>query len=268
MKINRWLLAAVFILMLAFASPAAGQAPSVGPGWSDPEDISNMPTNSAYPKVLAGPDGVVHVFWTENIPQYGAINNVIYYARLDSIGWSQPVDILISPQGLSAKADQPDAVLGKDGDLHVVFTGGWNGQIYYAQAKAGSALDSRSWSKPVLISKDVSPSSNPNILEDTQGNLYIIFQADQGYQQGLYETESTDNGESWSQVSLIPGTTLSSDTLLMDTRAAISAKGVIHVTWAWTTLEESFPPQRNILYSFRRPRRDLVWGADRGGWSV
>lgn len=243
---NIWLLITAAFCLLCAATPGKVQAQPDAPAWSAPVNLSNMLTNSAYPQVVAGPDGLVHVFWSENLPDYSTFNNVIYYTRLEELGWSQPVDILISPQGLEAKADQPAAVVGSDGRLHVVFVGGYNGQIYYSSADTHSALNARAWLSPLLLSADIEQVEHPNILEDPNGTLHVLFTCIMGGMQGIYHTTSADRGLTWSRASLIPSTPLGTDTILTETRSAISPAGVLHVTWTWSNLD-LYPP-KGIFY--------------------
>jgi hypothetical protein len=143
-------------------------------------------------------------------------------------------------------ADQPAVVVGSDDRIHLVFVGGWGGQLYYSSADLNDAGYSRAWEKPVIISQDITSIGSPNIMQDIQGNLHVIYHSDNGKNQGIFHSTSSNLGVSWSTPGLVPGTTLGSSFILADTRAAISPTGVVHVTWMWTTLE-LFPP-KGIFY--------------------
>jgi hypothetical protein len=242
--ILKYLLVILIIAAFSLLNIEVCLAQNGGTSWSIPENISNTPSDSTYPTIVADSFGRVHVFWTENFVEYG---NVIYYTRLDGDSWSKPVDILISPQGVGTKAEQTAVVAGSDDRIHLVFVGGWNGQLYYSSADLIGAGNPRAWKKPVLISHEITSIGSPNVLQDIYGNLHVFYHCERGYNQGIYHSTSSDFGSSWSAPGLIPGTTQGSSYLIGDTRAAMSPKGDVHVTWMWTTLD-LYPP-KGILYT-------------------
>jgi hypothetical protein len=234
------------------------QMPAVGQGWSNPENISNLPTDSAYPVVVADSSGVVHVFWTENNHEYGSFNNLIYYTRLEGQAWSQPVDILISPLGLEGTADHPTVAIGPDGRFHLAFVSGFSGQIYYSSAPVDEAGNVRGWQNPLLVSMDATQAAAPNIEIDAKGILHLTYAISQGTLQGIYHTTSLDWGATWSNPSLIPGTQLGNNTILEDLRMALSPEGEVHLAWMWTKADEVFPP-RGIYSTYTMDPNHESW---------
>ena len=216
--------------------------------WDEPVNISNMATDSVHPVVVSDPSGSVHVFWAENIPRYGTFNNVIYYVNIEGSTPSLPVAIITPPQGLQAMADFPDVVVGNDHRLHLVFVSGYNGSIYYSSASLKLAGNSRSWTKPLLISGDIIKSSNPNIAMDPQGRLHVVFQSISSQGQGIYHVLFDPETVRWSFPSVLPGSDLGIDFILGDTRLAIGPDGGLHVAWMWTHAKVSYPP-KGIYYA-------------------
>jgi hypothetical protein len=257
----RRLLSFLAILGLAAAfsiPPGLGLAQTAPVVWSEASNISNMSTDSAHPTILADAFGGVHVFWSENYPEYGTFNNVIYYARLEDGVWSQPVSILISPEDYRGMADEPAVVVGSDNKLHLVFVGGQNAHIYYSSAPIDQANNPRAWSQPVPLSQDAKNCGNPNIELDPQGNLRVVYQSALGQSQGIYHLQSSDNGMSWTFPARIPGVTSGANILLGDTRMAVAPDGNLHIAWMWTSATEIFPP-KGIKYIHSNDADGKTW---------
>jgi hypothetical protein len=91
-----WVLLVIILFVLMNSEVVLAQ--DGAPSWSIPENISNTASDSAYPTIAADSYGTVHVFWTENLNEYGPFNNIIYYARIKIPGRSQSISSLL-PKG-------------------------------------------------------------------------------------------------------------------------------------------------------------------------
>lgn len=124
-------------------------------GWTAPENLSQSPGPSLRPSLVVGPDDSTHVVWEEG--------DQVYYSRSYGSAWSSPTAF--------ATGQQPSAVLGRDGTLHVAFANEFFGQVnvYYTYLRQGI------WSLPYLVSRTTGLSAYPSIALDQTGVLHVAW---------------------------------------------------------------------------------------------
>lgn len=124
-------------------------------GLSAPENLSRSPAPSLRPTLVVGPDDGTHVLWEEG--------DQVYYARSYGGSWSSPLAF--------ATGQQPSAVLGRDGTLHVAFSNEFFGEVnvYYTYLRNGI------WSLPYLVSRTSGLSAYPSIAADNSGALHVAW---------------------------------------------------------------------------------------------
>lgn len=148
--------------------------------------------------MIADKNRTVHAFSSQWIGQQdGQTTRAIVYNQWSlAKGWTNPVDILLSPIN---EARLTDAILGRDGKLRVLFFGGNNksADIYYSEAPVARAGEAPAWSMPVIIGSDAGDPEGAVMTEDNQGILHVLFNG-RAEGTGLYAISSTDGGGTWS----------------------------------------------------------------------
>jgi len=158
----------------------------------------------AWPPVLvADKDRRVHAFSSQwiNFGKSDSTRAIVYNQWSLERGWSEPIDVLLSPVKESRVTD---AYLGANGIMHVVFWGGDNtdSNIYYSQAPIINLENALSWSAPIIVGENAGDPEGAVIIEDLKGNLHIVFNGRQ-FGNGLYVVDSMDGGKTWSGASPI-----------------------------------------------------------------
>lgn len=178
--------------------PAQAEGPI---NWTPPAQIPYIDANVNTPFLLADSAGVIHTFSSQNIP--GAFARVIVYNRwARAMGWSQPVDILLSP--LYDEAHAPVAYLDQQGLIHLVFFGGHDvsANLYYSSAPALRAADANAWSTPVAIATGARSPIAVWLAGDVDDHLYVLYGGNlDGV--GIYALQSNDRGQTWSLPALV-----------------------------------------------------------------
>ena len=219
--------------------------------WSSPETIPGISLESYPPILVADENRTVHAFLSQWVVGGKA---VIYTQWTLEHGWSVPIDILLSPYGNEARVT--GASLGENGMMHLVFYGGnsISGDIYYSKAPASDANNARSWSAPVLVGEYAGDPESATVVEDSQGDLHIIYFGKRDGN-GLYSTTSKDGGDTWSDLELI---------FLADSEAPFvwriqaikSNSGWLHVIW---NVYDKGGQGRGVYYARFQTGTDL-WG--------
>ena len=227
---RRWFLWTWIFLLSASLVVASGtvRAQSSGENWHVSVLMGPVGDDESvwYPYAVADQSGKVHVFWTYKPAgsQYRT-GEFIYYAFWDGASWSDPVDVLFTPQRRGAQ--MPQAVIDEKGTIHLMWTGvrqGVKHDIYYAKAHASNAGTFQAWTSPAVWRWDA---SIPYLLMDTQGTLHVVY-VGEGANSGIYYTRSEDAGATWANPVQISPLGISDSFPQM----AIDGRGRFHVVWA------------------------------------
>jgi hypothetical protein len=133
--------------------------------------------------------GYVHCFWTETL--FEDQHTILQYARFDGGTWSAPNDIHITSRGI----ENMSSVVDQNGTLHIVWTEGFNGPVYYSYAPASNALSAQNWAQPLRIGI---PAGVVRFRIDSKGVFHILY-IKRTEDLGVYYVRSIDEGETWSQ---------------------------------------------------------------------
>ena len=212
----------VLVMSLALSvslQPARAQSPDGK--WSDFENISNTPTASTFPCIVADTEGNVHVLWSEDVggsmrnylnnsdgtpildPRGNHINNLahagntLFYTRWDGKSWLEPIDVQTN---LSGGILYPQAAIDLKGVMHVVWFGNLGGesQLYYSRVMADKAGSVREWSQPLELADSILSAYYPvDITTDTTGGIHVLF-SKIGSGPGAFVINSLDGGDTWS----------------------------------------------------------------------
>lgn len=194
--------------------------------------------------------GNLHVFWADP-------DGTLIYTRRHAQTWTDPIDVLLSPDG--SAASDPRVVVDAGGNVHIVWVGG---RGYYASAPAFAADSARAWSSPVPLS--AGSVIGIDIAAGPDGVLHVVY-AEVG--SNLFYVRSVDGGRTWSD-GINVSTLNSSYEATHWPRLVVSDTGVIHVVWTNVKLPGGWPPLG--VYYARSQDGGETWSApklmDEGGY--
>jgi hypothetical protein len=162
-------------------------------GWSHPFQISTAGRTASRGFPVSDAYGYVHLLWYEVNPDDD--RTVIQYSRYDGTSWSVPIDLHITLPNIPIVSLSP--YIDEDQNLHLLWSQGFTGmtQVYYMEVPAFYADQFENWSKPIrarLVPNDV------RLIVGKDGTLHLLYTKITGPDAGVYYTDSTDNGLSWS----------------------------------------------------------------------
>lgn len=175
-----------------------------GGSWQEGVRIVSSPQGNAdQPAAALDPSGRLHLVWS------GDLSGQIYYSWASASlanhprEWTPPL-ALPSPVALGSA---PDIAVGEDGSVYVAFSVPINEArgVYLLRSTDGG----RTWMDPVRIFDAVQAQwamvNQPKIAYSENGQLHLLFSQyalpGRGESMGLYYVQSTDGGQTWSQVS-------------------------------------------------------------------
>lgn len=220
----------LLILCLAYgAGSATVVAQPAGP-WSPQQTIPNYdPETAEPPKLITDQNKTVHAFSHQQVGDIDSEIAIVYNQWTLEQGWSEPVDIVLSP--IKEQARLLGVTLDDAGLFHLLFFGGdeTESYIYYTRAAAVNADATQSWSTPVAIGEDALTPENGGIATDGKGKLVAVYN---GKLDGRawYMALSTDGGNSWTEA--YPFFPLYDEDLTPTyLRMFLGQSGLLHTVW-------------------------------------
>jgi hypothetical protein len=216
------------------------------PAWREPISLSASEEIPSLPAVATDSTGQVHVLWTEAVTPEEPGTELLY-ARGDAsvepgIGgelWILPSPVLRSPVG---GAETPAMIAAED-RLHVVWSGGEGGEIFYSWAFGRDAHASAGWSTPMLLPGPVPMGSNPVIAQGADGSLHVLYAIPVNEQRGIYHTRSDDGGETWSPAHQVFDAAEAGWVMADQPRLAVDGQGILHAVWVRFALPGGRSPE-------------------------
>jgi hypothetical protein len=227
---------AITLLSIFWITPA--QAQVQGGGWSEPYRLSSEDGKASEGYLVADQYGYVHCFWAETL--FEDQRTIIKYARFDGTTWTKPNDIYVTARGI----EQVSTVVDKHGTLHIVWTEGVSGPVYYTYAPATSALSAQNWAQPLRI--DI-PAGIVQFRIDSRGVFHILY-VNRTERLGVYYVRSKDQGETWSEpVWLDPD--IPPYHTPQDLTFELDDSDGLHAVWNYGALVNDIPSSASVRYT-------------------
>lgn len=159
--------------------------------WSPIQRLSSESAHASEASMVSDSYGYVHVFWTET----ELLNNrsTIQYSRFDGQSWISPVDIYLAPPMVVLSLFSP--VVDSEGTLHLAWSQGNAGPVFYTSAPAHHANTAQNWAR---VSRVDIPAYAGRLRVDSEGTLHIVYVNFYGNEPGVYYVRSVDEGLLWS----------------------------------------------------------------------
>ncbi|HBY94958.1 MAG: glycoside hydrolase [Ardenticatenaceae bacterium] len=175
--------------------------------------------------MVADQYGYVHAFWSESgMASEG--RSIIQYARFDGVSWTEPIDVYVT--GPNSEITQVEAAVDQSGILHLAWTGGFTGPLYYGTAPALDALSARQWQRPRVLKTSL---HRMELQLDSNGMAYILYTDPFSEEKGIYIVSTDDEGKTWSFPVRVDSDTPNGyepD----DVQFAIDSGDVFHAVWS------------------------------------
>jgi hypothetical protein len=141
----------LLVLVLMGFSFSAAHGQQIHTDWSEPQLLLNMPANDngTNPIVYTGPSINTHLLYFGRPADDPDGPFALYYARWDDGGWTEPVDVLVTPD--NTLPPTLAAVEDSAGYLHVI----WNtNAVWHTKVHLQKTSDPKSWQTPIEVYGD------------------------------------------------------------------------------------------------------------------
>lgn len=165
--------------------------------WTNFERVPGYLDNTFPPYLVADQNKTVHAFALQTSADDPTQSYLVYRKWGEDIGWSDTVEILRPAAG---EAQLLGVFLDQQGLFHLIYqsNNGVSRIVNYSSAPAISAGRATAWSKPIPLSNSAITPSSGAIAGDGKNRLTVVFNGNK-YGNGVYATNSTDSGQSWSE---------------------------------------------------------------------
>jgi len=191
-------------------------------------------------EIISDPHGFLHIIWTETDPSDGV--TTIQYATFDGIAWSDTNDIYASAPDIDIISFA--AALGDDGLLHLTWSEGNTGPIFYTNALALEASSARAWERPISFGF---PAYRMKLVIDSQNVLHMAYINFYGQEPGVYYTRSADLGKTWSITAWLDPDIPTYDTPNV-IKLLVDEKDGLHASWYYAATDLSSPLGEWVRY--------------------
>jgi hypothetical protein len=200
--------------------------------WSTPQRIPGLEDIDVFlqPVFVTEPNGNLHVFNS----QFTNGLSIVYSNWILGVGWTNPVDVVVSPREETRLAG---AALDHS-KMDLIFWGGGevtSANIYYTYAPLSALADSKAWAEPLLIGPGADYPNSAVMASDGNGFLGVFYSGDFD-SNGLYSVQSIDGGKTWSDAA--PLYLSMSDNLgIYNIHSILSSDGDVHLVWSVVDLQ-------------------------------
>jgi len=217
-------LSVVVGLFLFVLAPITLPSQAQSDAWASPTIFFNVEERGSVqsPILLSDSGGNLHAFWgaamTEGQPM------ALYQSRLQDDAWTEPVDVLLSPDGgdvwpFSAHVDEHDYA-------HVFWSSG--GRLWHSMAHVSHLSDARQWSQPVMVPTDQETFTAIAVAQDENGVLYLVYGNRALDTISLLKSE--DGANSWIPISTVYRSA-STETWVGYPGIVVAPNGALWVSW-------------------------------------
>ncbi len=158
--------------------------PAVSGEWSEPVAV----IEGGGPSLIQDKNGV---YWLAHDNMVDNNEDIYLIYSRDLVEWSDPIRVT-----LDLEADyHPSLIQTTKGEYLVVFTSlrSGNYDIYISRS-----MDGLGWSEPIQLIFDEASDWYPNLYQDSEGRLILVFASSRSGSSGIYITASRD-GVNWSE---------------------------------------------------------------------
>lgn len=203
-----------------------------GKTWSKAVDVSHTPGRSAYPAVAAGPNGELHLLWSDTTESRAEPD--IFYAHSSDGGnnWSKARSLAHTHKVVGP----PQLALGSDHQVYAVWsdaTVGSDKADIFAIHGSGDK-----WSEPANISNSKDMSSDPSVAITSDGKVCVAWLEDcpDHSSNDIYYSLSGADGKFAKSTDLSHTPGLSSQP-----QVATDTQGHLLISWIDTSLNPKVP---------------------------
>ena len=218
------------------------------PVWGSPQVLSNSTVTASEPAMAVDLAGNFHLVWLERAGDGAA--DTIQYATGN--GGPMSAGVALSSLSTGEFIRQPVLLADAQGWLHLAWSGGSRGEIFYSRAMISAAGDPAAWSTVQVVSNG--SAAWPQLAYDLAGRLYLMYIVQYNEARGVYLVHSSDGGVSWSQAELIFDAAgagwqgIGAAALAVEPGAGGEQTTVLHAAW----VEEALPgtqPSQGLYYA-------------------
>ena len=164
--------------------------------WGGDATITTVKQDIASLSSVSDAANNAHVIWIQSSSSpTDRTNPQIEYARWNGHEWTKPASVITTLPGLPL-----NLTLQIDGQQRLLLS--WvnqpTGELFFSWANAEKANIPLEWVPPIVVSAPSQLTTSPDMIVDGSGRIVIAYAISLNEERGIYITQSTDVGATWS----------------------------------------------------------------------
>ncbi len=229
----------IIFLILVCLQPVRAQTDNPASPWQVPVQLAQDVPQIDGLVLAVDSQGRAHAVWSQGSDSSGPTTSLIC-ARSDQEGTTQPVQIVQAPDGEMARL--PALLVDGQDRLHLAYSGGQTGEIFYTNAEADLAESADGWLPPRIVSY-AEGAAWPQIGLAPDGKLYIVYVIPLNENRGVYWLRSADGGETWTTPALVFDAAAAKWQAVGHPALAIGPDGSLQIVFEQASLPGEWPVQ-------------------------
>jgi BNR repeat-like domain len=230
------------------------------------QPVQRLPFEGVTTRHLTMVSGPAQTFalWSSGAP--GAAENTLALSRFDDNRWTVPQPVLAAGARannaeVAIRMERPAAAYDATGRLHVVWSGGEAGRVFYSRALPRDAQTREGWSESRPLPGSGLVGGAPGIwAHPGGGRVKVIYPVPFNEGRGIYLVTSEDSGETWAaparvfDASAVGWVGVDSPQIALDPKAIVA-----HAIWL--RLNSTDPTGSRELHYARSNDGGTTWSA-------
>lgn len=206
--------------------------------------------------VAVDQNGAAFAVWSL-ATEAGKPATTLQLSALSTGRWTEPRSIIraaaipkTTANETMAQTSEPSLAVGSDGRLHLVWSGGESGRVFYSAAFVRDALEESRWQTPLMLPAPSPIGISPQIVVNLEsGRLSVIYTVPFNEGRGVYLTQSMDGGATWLTPTQVFDAMAAGWDAVGESRLAFDAdEGIFHAVWMRTPLPGA-SGERELFYA-------------------
>jgi hypothetical protein len=164
--------------------------------WAQQNEVTRIPHRISFVSSVSDSIGDLHLLWIRSAASAADDYEPRFeYSHWNGNNWSQPAPVLTDLGGLPI---DPALAIDAQEKLLLTWVNANTGDLWFSWANSARANIPLEWAQPVILPSPSDVNESPSMVVDAAGRIVVAYAVAINENRGIYVTQSTDLGATWS----------------------------------------------------------------------